>query len=191
MLSKTIFFIFLLPSLLSSFLLSQDEVSSLYNLHSKQGWLYVDIKSNQGLLPRPIIENFRHNIPTVIAYTVDLYKKGFFFDQKIKSIKIRKIIYYDIWSRAYFVELSGKKKKIIDLVSLRENINYLRDVKVVSLNDIEKGESYFFRSRVSLQKNNLSIYFHLINNIINVLNGQVSYFESAVFLGRDLAQVSS
>ncbi len=161
-------------------------------IYLKDDYLFINTQSNKSLLSPAVIEALRLKIPITITYYIDFYEKFlFFFDKKIVNLKIVRVIDYDIWSREYFVHSDSAIKKIGNITQLKNNINYLRDIQLLPISAIKPDKKYFFRSRVSLQKKNLSIYFHLIDNILSVLNFETAYYESSLYFGDELLNILS
>ncbi len=182
----------LLFFLFSITVFSQYQLTFSKKIYLKENYLYINTQANENLLSESILQNLRLEIPITATYYIDFYEQVFFFfNKKIASLKIIKTINYDIWSRRYFVKNNNQVEKVDNFTQLKNTVNYLRDVPLTHIRNIAPDKKYFFNSRISLQKENSSIYFHLVNNLLSALSFKTTYFKSPIYFGDDLINILS
>jgi len=105
-------------------------------------------------------------VPTTFTFHIQLHKKiRFFFDKKLADMKINHTIKYNALKNEFALSLDGNPgtsttvKEFFKAKSLLTEVNGL---KLVSLDDIERGKKYRVRIKAALNKVRLPFYLHYV-----------------------------
>jgi hypothetical protein len=105
-------------------------------------------------------------VPTTFSFYLSCYRaRNFWFDSKIKDIKVTNTIKYNNLKEEFIVKRSWDKSGPLVTKSFEEAQNLMSEIdslKVVSLKQLEKGRHYQIRAKAELSKVTLPFYLHYV-----------------------------
>jgi hypothetical protein len=105
-------------------------------------------------------------VPTTFSFFISFYQvRNFWFDNKIKDIKVTNTIKYDNLKEEFIVNRSWEKSGPQVTRSFDEAQNLMTEIdslKVVPLEQLEKGGHYQIRAKAELSKVTLPFYLHYV-----------------------------
>ena len=117
---------------------------------------------------------------TTFTFFVRLYeKREYWWDRKIKDIKINHTIKYDSLRQTYQITLSEKNNKIVTVRSFEKAKKLMADVvalKVTPLRNLKKGEHYRIRMMAELDKIRLPFYLHYVFFFLSLWNFETDWY---------------
>jgi hypothetical protein len=118
-------------------------------------------------------------VPTTVSFSISIERiRNFWFNRKIVEKKIDHTIKYNPLRKEFTVQRSWEKDPIVT-ESFTEAINLMADVdnlKVVSLELLEKGVQYQIKAKAKLDKLTLPFYLHYVFFFLSLWDFETDWY---------------
>lgn len=153
--------------------------------------IFIDLTTRASLLSGDDLDNLYYDIPITVTYYIEFYEDRLFLDNQLINIALVRKVYYDQWSKDFFVEEGdGKLTRYRNLTQLRNNIINLKGVRLIDKNNIAPEKQYYFKTRIAIKIKNFTLYYYLINNLISIFKYKTTYYFSAMYTGKDILELA-
>ncbi|MDD5065931.1 MAG: DUF4390 domain-containing protein [bacterium] len=129
-------------------------------------------------IPAEIFDYLHNGVKVTIVYTVNLYKITPFFyfsDSKIVEIDYKKIVQYNIWEKAYYLEEGKTKFKFQTKGEINKKLMELNSLFLTDEDKLDKTESYYIKVKVNLESVKLFPPLSWIFDLVTVRGFQTSW----------------
>jgi len=154
-------FFFLFPaSSPAAEIIPRPEIKNI-QLNSCQDKLCVSFELAGGLTPG-IEKILQSGIPIKYLFEISLKKKRLLWDNELKHLELARTIVLDNIRDEYVLSFYYPSTRIITVSSLHDALEYLfsvRNLPIVSLERLSKGERYFLEIKASAKKGESSMPF--------------------------------
>ena len=125
-------------------------------------------------------EAIASGIETTFTFFIKLYKKSnTLWDSRIIDMEVRHSIRYDALKKIYEVKLSEQNNQIKTVKSFEEAQKLMTEVislKIMPLENLEKGERYQLRIMAELDKIKLPLYLHHILFFLSLWDFETDWY---------------
>jgi len=105
-------------------------------------------------------------VPTTFSFFINLYQtRGFWLDKRIADIEVSHTIKYNTLKKNFVITRSWDTNNpaITDsFTEARKLMTEIDSLRIISLNNLEKGRQYQIRAKAELSKRTLPFYLHHI-----------------------------
>ncbi len=116
--------------------------------------LFLSFRLSNGM-PVRMEELIKSGVPVRYIFQITLKKKGFLWDDELKSIEIRRTISFDNLKNKYFLYFDYPATRLVSVDSLKSAKRFLFSVeriRLVSMARLEKGKKYTIEIRAKAEK---------------------------------------
>ena len=151
--------------------------------------LYADVNTTYS---EPIYNNIKryidNGIIVFINFRIDLAKKNIFIDDNIREIYLYRKIYYDFFTKEYVVLSSEtmRETRNTNLLTLMKNVSSINRIEIINVNKLNQKNTFFFKTRLSMQFQNAYPYLSVFFNIITPLQYRIKWLKSKEFSIKEL-----
>ena len=125
-------------------------------------------------------EAIASGIETTFTFFIKLYKKSnMLWDSRVIDMELRHSVRYDSLKKIYEVKLSEQDNKIKTVKSFEEAEKLMTEVislKILPLENLEKGERYQLRIMAELDKIKLPLYLHHILFFLSLWDFETDWY---------------
>ncbi len=121
-------------------------------------------------MPPAMEELIRSGVPVRYIFNIVLKKKGFLWDDELKSIELRRTISFDNLRNRFFIYFDYPTTRMVSLDRLENAKKFLfsiRRVALVPLEKLEKGKKYTIEIKARCEKGQSSMPFSKLVKIFS------------------------
>ena len=119
-------------------------------------------------------------VPTTFSFFVNLYAvRTAWIDKKIIDLKITHTIKYNSLKKEYSVLRSwesGKKFVTPSYAEAKKRMAQINSLKIISLEQLEKGQRYQIRAKAQLSKVTLPLYLHYVLFFVSLWDFETDWY---------------
>ena len=119
-------------------------------------------------------------VPATFSFFVKLNRvRNFWFDIAIADIEVTHTIKYDNLKKEFTVERSWKEGNFEVTKSFKEAKRWMTEInslKIIPLNQLEKGEEYQIRVKAEVSKKTLPLYLHYILIFVSLWDFETDWY---------------
>ena len=121
-------------------------------------------------------------IATTFTFFIRLFEKRYFWwDLWITDIKVSHAIKYDSLKKIYELRLSEKNNETVQVADFEEAKKLMAEVvalKIIPLQDLEKGRTYKLKMMAQLDKIKLPLYLHYFFFFLSLWDFETDWYTS-------------
>ncbi len=141
--------------------------------------LFISFHLKNGLTEeiRKIIDS---GISITYVFQIKLKRRRFLMDEDILDLELRKQISFDNLRNRYFVYFTYPINKVIGVKNIekaREYILWIKNLKLVSISRLRKGNKYLVEIRAKTEKNKSSMPFSKILSLFTSFGFETDTYE--------------
>lgn len=129
-------------------------------------------------IPEEIFEYLHNGVKVTIVYTVQLFRQApfyYIFNPKQAEIDHKKIVLYNIWEKAYYLEEKGVSYRLQSKAEVNKRLKELGAVSLIEESRLKKDEEYYVRVRANLESVRLLPPLSWIYDLVTVRGFQTSW----------------
>jgi hypothetical protein len=139
--------------------------------------VFFDIK---GCFTREMEEAILNGIPTTFTIVIKLYRtRVLWFDASIASIKLEHTIKYDSLKTEFRVTRSEEDDTelvVKDFEAAKKAMAEIRNIRVVSLKELQERGKYQLRVKAELEKVRLPLYLHYVLFFVSLWDFETDWY---------------
>lgn len=134
----------------------------------------------QGCFTREMEEAILNGIPTTFTIVIKLYRtRAVWFDASIASITLEHTIKYDSLKNEFRVTRSeeGDTELVVkDFETAKKTMAEIRNIRVVSLKELQERGKYQLRVKAELEKVRLPLYLHYVLFFVSLWDFETDWY---------------
>lgn len=138
---------------------------------------YFDVKK---AFNEKINQAVLNGIPTTFSFYITLYKTdGSWFDKRVADIQIKSTLKYNSLKKEYSVSRPWKNDTIVFTQSFEEAKALMTEIdnhKIISLNQLIKGDKYQLRIKAELDKVTLPLSLHYVLFFVSFWDFETNWY---------------
>lgn len=119
-------------------------------------------------------------VPAAFSFYINLYRvRGFWYDKELAELKIQNTIKYDNLKNEYIVTRSWDANQQHVVKSFDEAKKLMAEIdslKVIDLNQLQKGTRYQIRTKAQLSKLTLPFYLHYVLFFVSLWDFETDWY---------------
>lgn len=141
---------------------------------------YVGINMEVDENIKRYIEN---GIIVFLNFRVDFIKKNLILNENIREIYFNRRIYYDFFTKEYVAVNSETmlETRNSNFYVLMRTLYQISRIEILNIDELNKNNIYFFRTRLSIGFQNAFPYLSIFFNIITPLQYRIKWLKSKEF----------
>ncbi len=115
-------------------------------------------------------ELIRSGVPVRYIFTIVLKKKGFLWNDELKSLELRRVVRFDNLKNRFFIYFDYPSTRLVSLDQLENTKKFLFSVEkipLISLDKLEKGKKYTIEIKARSEKGESSMPFSRLVKIFS------------------------
>ena len=163
--------------ILISFKLEAQEIKKI-NVTKTNSKLYISaqVRVDKAVLDE-VFDLLYNGVKITIVYTINIYKERpfyYFKDYRLKTIKYKKMIKYNMWEKKYYLTDGSQKVKTSSRKDISKNLKHIKDVYLVNRKDLKDGK-YYLKIKASLESVKLAPPLSWIFSLVTDLGFETSW----------------
>lgn len=172
----TILFLFLFSSTLA--FAQEAKVSNIIVTNTRDDFIvYLTV---EGAFEEKMKKAVLSGVPTKFSFFITLYKsRNMWLDKKIADVKLTHTIKYDSLKNEFIVRRSwknGKPEKTQSFKEAQKLMTEIDSLKVLPLDQLEKGNRYQLRAKAELNKLTLPFYLHYVLFFVSLWDFETDWY---------------
>jgi hypothetical protein len=136
--------------------------------------------SVEGAFTQKMEEAIDRGVPASFSFFVNLYRKrGMWFDKKMADLTITHTIKYNSLKKEYAVSRSwdGNSPVVVQsLEAAKKLMSEIDSLKVIPLDQLEKGEQYQIQAKAKLSRVTLPYYLHYVLFFLSLWDFETDWY---------------
>ncbi len=131
----------------------QGESIEIVKIYKDGNKLYMDGVVKE-ILPEDIINYLKNGVKVTLVYYIEIRERKpfyFLFDTTIYSKSYKKVIYYNLWEKKYYLKFENKILKLKSVKELNENLQNIKRLYIINYDKIKNKKNLYIRLKVKLQ----------------------------------------
>ena len=122
-------------------------------------------------------------VPTVFTLQIDVCRDGLIWNKTIISKEIKRTIKYDNLKKTFSIYTNGNPDPVIfpDFESAQKSMNDFNGVIASPLTALEKGNQYYLKMRVKIDKVRLPLYMEYVFFFVSFWDFETAWYEKDFF----------
>lgn len=134
----------------------------------------------EGAFTEHMKEAVLSGVPTTFSFFIRLYQaRNLWLNKRIANLEITHTIKYDNLKREFEIQRSwesGKTQKTKSFAEARKLMAEIDRLKIVPLNQLDKGRQYQLRAKAQLDKLTLPLYLHYVLFFVSLWDFKTDWY---------------
>ena len=171
--------VFLLSGIVGSYASAQEaKLANIIVTNNRDDFLiYLSV---EGAFQEKMKKAILSGVPTTFSFYITLYQtRKMWPDKKIADVKVIHTIKYDNLKNEFFVKRSwknGKPEVALTFDAARKLMTEIDSLKIIPLNQLEKGKQYQLRAKAELNKLTLPLYLHYVLFFVSLWDFETDWY---------------
>jgi hypothetical protein len=122
-------------------------------------------------------------VPTTFTFLLELYREQkTWFDEKTAEVIVKQTIKYDNVKKDFYVSSRGTENASVfqDFESAKKTMSELNGAVVASVKDLQKGESYYIKVKVKLDRVHLPMNMEYVLFFISLWDFETDWYRQKI-----------
>jgi hypothetical protein len=119
-------------------------------------------------------------VPAAFSFFINLYRvRGFWYDKELAELKVQHTIKYDNLKNEYIVTRSwdaNQQRVVKSFDEAKKLMAEIDSLKVIDLNQLQKGTRYQIRTKAQLSKLTLPFYLHYVLFFVSLWDFETDWY---------------